>query len=162
MKNATYKILAIASLLFLSLYFFQNDTSSNTPNYSAFHSQQPQAYSKIQANQNDSVAGRYQTSNSVSGFKNLILDSTYTYSYKMYGSSGEEIILEGSWELSYKNQDQHIILHRPLPNKAAQHLKLANIEEHKLKVTSDGLRDLYTQEDYLQVETDEYSLAVFK
>ena len=123
----------------------------------ASQSHQTTAYSQIRPNQNDSLAGSYQTRNSITGFKTLILDSTYTYSYRVQG-----IILEGSWELSYKDQAQHIILHRPLPNKAAQHLKLANIEEHKLKVTADGLRDLYAQEDYLQLETEEYSLAIFK
>lgn len=156
MKNATYGLFAIASLSFLYLYFFQIDTSTETTKTSNFQNQQNLAYLP-RPNQNDSLAGNYQTSNSVSGFKTLILDSTYTYSYTLQG-----VVLEGSWELSYKDQGQHIILHRPLPNEAAQGLDLANIEEHRLKVTPDGLRDMYTHEDYLQLKTDEYSLAVFK
>jgi hypothetical protein len=162
MKNTNYKILALAAALFLLIQFFKNSTSSETPKYTTFQSQQNIAYSQIRPNQNDSLAGTYQTNNSISGFKDLILDSTYTYAYSVQGTSGETIVLEGSWELSYKGQAPHIILHRPLPNQACRGLKLANIEEHKFRVTANGLRDLHTQEDYLQLKTDEYSLAVFK
>ncbi len=157
MKKANhYRILIIATVLFSLLHFFYTNTSSTVSKQVSSQSQQIPAYSKIRPNQNDSLAGRYQTNNSAIGFKTLILDSTYTYAYTVQG-----LVLEGSWELSYKDQAQHIILHRPLPNKASQHLDLAKIEEHKLRVTANGLSDLYTQENYLQLETDEYSLAVF-
>jgi hypothetical protein len=161
MKNANYGILIVATVLLTLLHFFHTNTSLDESKQMTSQSQQTSTYSQIRPNQNDSLAGSYQTSNSISGFKNLILDSTYTYAYSVQGTSGEAITLEGSWELSYKGQAPHIILHRPLPNEASLDLKLANIEEHRLKVTADGLRDLYTQENYLQVETDEYSLAVF-
>lgn len=162
MKNAPYKILVIIGLLSSLVYFLKPDISLKAPKQNTDQDQQLPVYSKIQPNQNDSLVGNYQTSNSVSGFKDLILDSTYTYAYKIYNTSGEEITLEGSWELSYKDQAQHIILHRPLPNKATQHLNLAKLEEHKFKVTSDGLTDLYTQEHYFHLETEEYSLASLK
>lgn len=136
--------------------------SSETSKPTTFQTQQRPAYSKIRPHQNDSLVGTYQTSNSIFGFKDLILDSTYTYRYGIQGNSGETIVLKGSWELSYKGQALHIILHRPLPNKAWQNLELANIEEHRFKVSPNGLKDLYTQEEYLQLETEEYSLAVLK
>lgn len=161
MKNTKYKIFAIAAALFLSVQFF-NSSTSETPKRTHLQSQQNTAYSQVRPNQNDSLAGTYQTNNSISGFKDLILDSTYTYAYRVQTTSGEEVILEGSWELSYQGKAPHIILHRPLPNAAWRDLELANIEEHKFRVTPDGLRDLHTQEAYLQLKTDEYSLAVFK
>lgn len=162
MKSTTSKILLLASISCLFLYFHHTHNSSDTAKQQPLQNQQLPAYSQIQPNQNDSLVGEYQTNNSVSGFKDLILDSTYTYNYKIYNTSGEEITLEGSWELSYKDQAQHIILHRPLPNQAAQHLDLAKIEEHKFKVISNGLTDLYTQENYSLIKTNEYSLAVLK
>lgn len=160
MKNATYLTLAVALSLFCYLEFFPTDP--NLPTSSPIQNQQNQAYSTAPSNRKNILAGTYHTDNSISGFKDLILDSTYTYSYRTQATSGEEVILEGSWELSYKNQDQHIILHRPLPNKASSNLAIANLQEHKFRVTPNGLRDLYTQEEYLQIETDEYSLAFFK
>lgn len=163
MKNANYKIVTITAVLVLSfLCWFNTYRSQETLKRAALQNNQNAAYSQMRPNQNDSLAGTYQTSNGISGFKGLILDSTYTYSYRIQGTSGETVVLKGSWELSYKDQAQHIILHRPLPNKAWHDLELANIEEHKFRVTLEGLRDLYTQENYLQLETDEYSLAVFK
>ena len=162
MKNLPSKTLAIIALLSLLIYFSKIDMTSNVSKNKPTQSQQLPAYSKIQSNQESFVAGNYQTNNSVSGFKDLILDSTYTYAYRIYNTSGDEITLEGSWEFSYKNQAQHIILHRPLPNKASQHLKLAKLEEHKFRITSNGLTDLYTHENYLQLETKEYSLTALK
>jgi len=161
MRNVNYGLLTIIAFIFLYLHFYTTTPSKNTT-HSPLLNQQNLTYSKVRPNTNDTLVGTYQTRNSISGFKSLILDSTYTYAYKIQGTSGEEIILTGSWELSYQNQTQHIILHRPFPRKAWQHLELANIEEHKFRVISDGLRDLYTQENYIQLKTNEYSLAIFK
>lgn len=159
MKNTTYLILVAGLSLLVYLSFFSTENAINlSPQIQTQHSQ---AYSTASLNRKNILAGTYQTNNSISGFKDLILDSTYTYSYKVQASSGEEVVLEGSWELSYKDQDQHIVLHRPLPNQSWSDLKIAHLQEHKFRVTPNGLRDLYTQEEYLQIETDEYSLAIF-
>ncbi|WP_052598572.1 hypothetical protein [Aureispira sp. CCB-QB1] len=158
MKNATYGVLATAIFLCFYMQFW---TVTPSPLSSSSTTSQGQAYSQTPSNRNDTLPGTYQTSNSVTGFKDLILDSTYTYRYSVSKPSGESVVLEGSWELSYKDQDQQIVLHQPLPNEAWEDLKIAHLEEHRFKVTPNGLRDLYTQEVYLQLKTNEYSLAIF-
>ncbi|BDS12650.1 hypothetical protein [Aureispira anguillae] len=117
-------------------------------------------YAPVGLGYKDSLVGTYQIVNS-KHTKDLILDSTYTYNYSIQ-EGNESIVLEGTWELSYKDQTQHIILHRPNFQPRASLPKLADFEERKFKVTPDGLKDILHNESYLHIATDEYSLAIYE
>lgn len=115
-------------------------------------------YAQVGNGYRDTLVGTYQSNQTEN---DLILDSTYTYSFSVKNGS-ETVLLEGVWELSYKDQDQHIILHRPLPHKAIANLRFADFEERRFKVTENGLKDVKQTETYTQITTDEYSLAIYK
>ena len=64
----------------------------------------------------------------------------------------------GSWELSLKNNDQHIVLHQPMP---AKHQFIPSIfarEECLLKVHKESLTEQESQEKYLQTAIETTAL----
>lgn len=146
------------SALVLALCFYLNFPFS--PTSATDEKQDQKRYAQVGLAYKDSLVGTYKIVNADTQ-KDLILDSTYTYSY-LVQEGDQTIVLEGSWELSYKNQAQHIILHRPTSPKNIAHIDWANFEERKFRVTQDGLTDPVYNESYLQIETNEYSLAIYQ
>ena len=146
--------LAITALA-VAVFQYQNNSSSSETSL-LFNKKNNNQYALVGQGKKDNLVGTYYTTTAV-GDKELILDSTYTYTYTV-NKENHEWILEGSWELSYKDDNQHIILHRPF-HATEQNAPVSNFEELHLTLTSEGLKNAALAEYFTKTSSPNHRLV---
>jgi len=153
----------LGALAFVAL-IYNNYTTSTKSSSILFETKNNQQYTTAVHEYKGDFVGSYKAT-TIEGDKELILDSTYTYSC-IVDISNKEVCLEGTWELSYKDSSQHIILSPPTLKNTAQNLEELtkvniNFEEQKLKVTKYGdLISLIKKEAFIKQTIENQALVV--
>lgn len=147
---STLNIFKMRQLILPTIAFFLLITTIYYYGFQTNHSKSlPQKqYPLLKPEKKQDIIGTY-TSDDKQCFKELILDSTYTYTYR-FQHNKQLISLKGSWELSLKNNDQHIVLHHPFPKQNVVIPALLATDECLLKVKPTGLVNQQSKEMYHQ------------
>ena len=162
MNKSTYLLGTLVSVALIYSYYSPTITKKDNP--ILFEAKTNQQYASINQEYRGNFVGTYKTTNSKKS-KELILDSTYTYSC-IISFSTQEILLEGTWELSYKDSSQHIVLSPPTIKSNSQKLDktekaIISIKEQKLKVTKNGnLIDLTKKETFIKQRIENQALVI--